>query len=268
MLDIFHKLPSAALVELAASLRDGDLSIGIAGHAVQQIAGSSATEGVVSALRQLHDGGWSSAQIGDLIEAIIEARCDASSVESQFDLVLTGPDVTGIPTRDTLAVMHTLIEEADNEVILVGYAIYDGKKMFHRLAERVSKHPELTVWFCVNIQRGRTDTSLSSEIVRRFAMDFSSRHWPWDPKPAVYYDPRSLEQKGPTGASLHAKCLVVDRREALITSANFTEAAQKRNIEAGVIVRYAPFVERLACYFDGLRREHLARVEFPSPAHD
>jgi len=50
---------------------------------------------------------------------------------------------------------------------------------------------------------------------------------------------------------------VIDSSRALITSANFTEAAQTRNIEAGVIVGYKPLVERLAGYFDALRQSGL-----------
>jgi phosphatidylserine/phosphatidylglycerophosphate/cardiolipin synthase-like enzyme len=75
---------------------------------------------------------------------------------------------------------------------------------------------------------------------------------PWSPLPNVFYDPRSLDHSGKTRSSLHAKCIVVDRRIALVTSANFTEAAQQRNIEAGVLVRDAGFAERIAKYFDGL----------------
>jgi phosphatidylserine/phosphatidylglycerophosphate/cardiolipin synthase-like enzyme len=35
---------------------------------------------------------------------------------------------------------------------------------------------------------------------------------------------------------LHAKCIVVDGRHALVTSANSTEAASQRTIEAGVLL--------------------------------
>jgi phosphatidylserine/phosphatidylglycerophosphate/cardiolipin synthase-like enzyme len=38
----------------------------------------------------------------------------------------------------------------------------------------------------------------------------------------------------------------------LVTSANFTQAAQEKNIEVGVLVRDPGFVGRLAGYFDGL----------------
>jgi phosphatidylserine/phosphatidylglycerophosphate/cardiolipin synthase-like enzyme len=34
-------------------------------------------------------------------------------------------------------------------------------------------------------------------------------------------------------ASLHAKCVIVDRSRALVTSAHFTDAAQRKNIEVG-----------------------------------
>src|SRR6185295_9900188 len=99
-------------------------------------------------------------------------------------------------------------------------------------------------------------TSLSSEIVRRFAQEFREKHWPWPQLPELFYDPRSLSESTDKRSSLHAKCVVVDRRVALVTSANFTVAAQHRNIEAGVIVRYQPFVERVVGFFDGLRESN------------
>ena len=51
-----------------------------------------------------------------------------------------------------------------------------------------------------------------------------------------------------------AVCLIVDGTVAFVTSANFTEAAQERNIEAGVIIRDPTFVQRLSCYLEGLRQ--------------
>ena len=262
MHDALHKLTSASLRQLAASLRDGALAGGITSHAVMQIAGGSLTDEVIRALTELREGGWSPRQIADLSEAMVEARDRTSQPEDLFDLVLSGPDVAGVPTRDTAAIMHTLIEQAQEEVILVGYAVYNGKKLFGRLAERARENPGLDLWFCLNIQRPWKDTSLSSEIVRRFALTFADKDWPWRPLPKVYYDPRSLEPSGSTQSSLHAKCLVVDRKAALITSANFTEAAHKRNIEAGVVVRYEPLVLRIASYFDALRGTQMKTVVF------
>lgn len=69
--------------------------------------------------------------------------------------------------------------------------------------------------------------------------------------PALFYDPRSLET-GDARASLHAKCVIVDRSRALVTSANFTDAAQRTNVEVGVHIRYPHAAARLADYFLGL----------------
>jgi phosphatidylserine/phosphatidylglycerophosphate/cardiolipin synthase-like enzyme len=44
---------------------------------------------------------------------------------------------------------------------------------------------------------------------------------------------------------LHAKCIVVDHEQALITSANFTNRGQTRNIEVGVLIRDALFAQWL-----------------------
>ncbi len=45
---------------------------------------------------------------------------------------------------------------------------------------------------------------------------------------------------------MHAKCVVVDEKVALITSANFTERAQRDNVELGVLVRDPAFARRVA----------------------
>ncbi len=45
---------------------------------------------------------------------------------------------------------------------------------------------------------------------------------------------------------------MADRRIAVVTSANFTEAAHTKNIGAGVLIRSEPFVTRLGGYFEAL----------------
>ena len=253
MLEIIHKLPSQSLRSLATSLREGPLSSGITRFALQQVAGAQDGE-LHRCLEQLSKDGFTPAQTALLVEAVVEARTANADPASLFDLVLSGPDVPGLPTADTAAVMHTLLEQAESEVLLVCYSIHNGERLFERLAGRMAALPSLRVVFCLDIPRKYTDKSLSAEIVRRFAQEFREKHWPWPQLPELYYDPRSLSDSTQMRSSLHAKCVVVDRRVALVTSANFTEAAQHRNIEAGVVVRYRPFVERLVTYFEGLQQ--------------
>ena len=246
-----QNLQGPALRLLAGALKEGALAGGISGRALKQIAGPY-SEDVESLLRKLTANGMSPAQIAVVVDAIADTKDRSVDAAALMDLVLSGPEVAGIPTNDTSAVMRALVESAQTEILLVGYAVHNGQRLFARLAERMSECPQLKVVFCLDVSRAWQDTSLSSEIVRRFAHDFKTKHWPWQQCPAIYYDPRSLEPGHDERSSLHAKCVVVDRREALITSANFTEAAQQRNIEVGVRVRYGPLVERLATYFHGL----------------
>ena len=70
--------------------------------------------------------------------------------------------------------------------------------------------------------------------------------------PEVYYDPRSLQAVGEESACLHAKCVVVDDARAFVTSANLTEAAQGRNIEAGVLLEDPLFARALRKQFESL----------------
>jgi hypothetical protein len=48
-------------------------------------------------------------------------------------------------------------------------------------------------------------------------------------------------------------CLALNPEQSSNPSANFTEAAQRKNIEASVLIRYEPFVTRLSAYFEALR---------------
>jgi hypothetical protein len=257
---VIHKLTLHSLKSLASSLRDGTLSSGITTHTLQQIAGPLSIE-LEDWLKELLSSGMSFLHIARIVDAVIETREISPDPMVLFDLVLSGPDLAGSPTSDTAAVVRTLIEEATTEVILVSYAIHNGERLFKPLADKMEKIASLQVVFYLDIPRKRNDTSLSSEIVRRFVKEFKEKNWPWPKLPDLFYDPRSLSEDQQQRSSLHAKCIIIDRKVALVSSANFTEAAQIRNIEAGVVVRYEPFVERLANYFEGLQRSgHFSKL--------
>ena len=63
---------------------------------------------------------------------------------------------------------------------------------------------------------------------------------------------------------MHAKCIVIDGREAFVTSANFTEAAQERNIELGLLVKSPPIAEQIENHFTALiQNKSLVRLPLP-----
>lgn len=81
---------------------------------------------------------------------------------------------------------------------------------------------------------------------------FVRTNWPFGPPyPRLYYDIRAT-RPGPPYCSLHAKCVTVDGLQAFISSANFTQRGQDRNIEAGVLIQDPTFAQHLARQWHGL----------------
>ncbi|MNY38341.1 hypothetical protein D3C86_1729610 [compost metagenome] len=112
--------------------------------------------------------------------------------------------------------------------------------------------PDLRVRLCLNIHYDPRFPD-PREAVKRFGEVFRKYHWPPDVRlPEIYYFPRSLEPEENARAVMHAKCLVLDRRVAFISSANFTEAAQLRNIEVGVRIADPEVATDLERHFDHL----------------
>ena len=209
--------------------------------------------GAASDLQQLAAQGLGAESLAAVLEFVVRDRARRPRLEEILDLVTTGPDVAGVTNRDTSVVVRELFAAATKSVLVAGYAVYQGREVFRALAERMNVLPELNVRMFLDVQRGPGDTSAGSEVVKRFAERFKSHDWPAaSPLPAVYYDRRSLDLNGKQRACLHAKCVVVDGEAVFISSANFTEAAQQRNIEMGLIVRSQWLGERVTRYFDTL----------------
>jgi len=111
--------------------------------------------------------------------------------------------------------------------------------------------PALRATLLLNIQRRGGDTSVSEQLVRRFAERFWKTDWPGSSRPNVFYDPRALDADGPAGV-LHAKAVFADDEAIFITSANLTEAALDRNIELGVLIRDPAVALTVVSYFQNL----------------
>lgn len=253
---VLYELGEADLRSLIASFNSGALSHGISTRPLQGLAGSQVAE-LELCLRSLNESGMSPAHIGLLVQAVLDGLPYRASLSDFLQLVLTGPEIPEIPCGDTAAVLHALVEEAEREVLLVGYAVYDGEKIFEALASRMDSCPELDVTFCLDVQRKYGDERSASELAVSFSKRFREKQWPGKRLPMIYYDPRSLLIGAQKRSSLHAKGLVVDRRTALITSANYTEAAQERNIELGVLLRSELHARRIVEYF-----KHLIEKDF------
>ena len=251
--ELLGRLSSADLFAVSDSLRSGSLSSGISRSVLAGIIGHVRAPALGSYLEGLHGEGFTSLQLARLVETIAKARVHWPDPGQLFSLVLSGPEVSGDAIADTATTVRTLIEEAKREIWLISYAVHQGQTLFERLAARMRENRDLRVSLYLDISRGQSDSSLDSEIVGRFAQKFWTKQWPWPDKPSIFYDPRSLSLESTARTSFHAKGVVVDQQVVLLTSANFTEAAQQRNVEAGILIRYKPLVKQFVRHLEGLR---------------
>lgn len=207
-----------------------------------------------AALETWFSAGASPTAVAMMLDGIVaDRRARSFSVEDAVDFVTSGPETAGVANRDTSVVVRELFANAQSSVLVVGYAIYQGQRVFAALADRMRERPGLRVRLFLDIQRTASDTSAQSQLVYRFVERFVTTQWPADrPFPTTYYYPPSLELEGAKRACLHAKCVVVDEQIAFVSSANFTEAAQERNIEVGVLVRSPVLAARITRHFDAL----------------
>jgi phosphatidylserine/phosphatidylglycerophosphate/cardiolipin synthase-like enzyme len=258
MIDQLLSLSVTDMAALAVALRSGRIDPPYTPIGLQRLLTAGIATNLAPSLTFLNESGFAPEQIATTLEMLIRDRSARQHLEDDIQLVTTGPDVAGDTNRDTGVVVREMFANAKASVLIAGYAVYQGHAVFQALADRMKEHPEINARLFLDIQRGPGDTSAANELVRRFAERFRTQQWPQNrPLPAVFCDPRSLDIGGAKRACLHAKCVVVDREAVLISSANFTEAAQQRNIEVGLLIRNPTLAERIILFFDSLLEQNM-----------
>jgi hypothetical protein len=259
-----HSLTDGSLRAVAASLRSGVLAAGMSRSEIQRTCGG-ASGAVFEYFSTLCSEGFSPKHILAIVQAVLDLRTSTEPLSHILEVIVSGPDVPGVPVGDTFSAMHTLVQTATREVVVAGYSIYNGKTIFKSLAERMDSMLDLQVTFLVHIGREGKDTTIEKDLVAQYARQFVSDNWPGQRLPDMYYDPRGLQTAAAMRSNFHPKCLLVDGEEALVTSASFTMAAQKKNVEVGVKIKAPILVARLRTYFLSLvERGDLKRVCLPT----
>lgn len=170
----------------------------------------------------------------------------ASLVKRQHpatQVVWTGPTVDGSYLRSTSETVRDLIRQASKDLLVVGYWIVardDGEGIIWEVIASLAEA----------VRRGVAVTVIADERVRPDGMDnlrALKSAWPIDV--AI---PKVLTWRLPSDDAhlkLHAKVLVADKNDSLVTSANLTSYALHRNIEMGFRVSGRP-AHDIATHFE------------------
>jgi len=258
---IFLKLSRPALIGLATALESGRLSAPYSLANIEDFVPGALCQEVVDELNRLHTIGVTPIQIAYTLNLLAAERAASQQVGDRIELVWTGLDGISSESRNTGIVVRELFSTAKNSVLISSFAIDKGEKaraLFQVLAERMDSST-LQVRMFLNVQRPHHNEEPESVLLKKFADIFCQEIWPGERLPEVFHDPRSLAVGTESKACLHAKCVVVDEAHVLVTSANFTEAAHERNIEAGVLITDLMLARGVRSQFETLVTKKLLR---------
>lgn len=230
------QVPLPMLVQVLEAVERGRIDCPITEADLRAGGFGALSEHVTEALR-----GCDRAAVGAVLRLVVAERVHRPP--PTLNLVWTGPESWASVSRDTSMIVRELFVSARRSVIVGGYA-FDKPEILEPLHRKMAEHGVTTQLF-MDISGNAPSVQSADEFATRVIDKFFREVWTFgSPKPDVYYDPRTAV-RGPPWASLHAKCIVVDDERTLITSANFTDRGQTRNIEAGVLIEDRGFAEEL-----------------------
>ena len=175
------------------------------------------------AWRVEHDG---AVRLARLLNSLLEVHRAVEKRSTQAELVWTGYRLPGSPLRNTSSVIREMVDAAKSHVIVMSYSVWLGHTRVDAAMDRL-------------VAARRRGASVTFVVDRDYSPDGSVEGhnreqlrtgWPDDaPRPDVY----SWGDDNDEIAKLHAKVLIVDRRDLLITSANLTGHGLSGNLELG-----------------------------------
>lgn len=196
------------------------------------------------------DVAWLAAFDAAAIEAVLRVAVVERTTRPvpRLELVWTGPEARVSTARDTAVVVRELFTRAQHSVLIAGYRVDAGKTIFEPLqAVMRERNVRARIYLHLDDRPGMS----AEEAAAAGAHDFLRTSWPaGEPTPAIFYDPRTVTPG--SKINLHAKCVVVDDRYALIGSANFTHNAHARSLEVGVLIEDATLAAELTRQWQGL----------------
>lgn len=245
---------AGAFSEVISAIESGLLTVQSGSASIAKLA--AGRTGVQAALTRLLRS-WSeqfdsqsnsvfALQLSALKEAVLLTSSEATPTE----VVWTGPKVEGSYLRATRQVVQDIIAAAQTELLVVGYWLagkedYEG--IINDIIELIADAVTRGVKVIMVLDEGEKGYGKNNR-------DTLVSLWP-ETTPL----PQLLTWKIPAGQKhlkLHAKVLVTDRYDALVTSANLTMYALDRNMEMGVRIQGQPS-ERIAQHFELLRHKEV-----------
>lgn len=244
LVDLVRAGASDPLLAIADALDLGNLSLGSSSVGIGSIKGvTNDLAAQTFKTFQVVDGALESAAVATAIRTAVGIRAEERLDRPKVEICWTGPNAEGpLVTQNAAAVKRLLGECRDTgEILLVGYSFSVPKGSFMEevielLVDASKRRARIQV-----VLHQDDEAQNKAQLLKDW--DVFARKpqiYTWEPPPDHPY------------TKLHAKCLVVDRLQMLVTSANFTFHGLESNIELGLLVRNQPLASAVHERFDHL----------------
>jgi phosphatidylserine/phosphatidylglycerophosphate/cardiolipin synthase-like enzyme len=152
----------------------------------------------------------------------------------QVESVWSGPKSHAVPVRSTAEVLVELVGESRRELLLMTYSAKPHPPVIEALSAARARGVRVSV-VVETLQGAGGGIGGSVEPAAAFQAVPGAELWHWPPG-----------ARSESGAKMHAKVAIADRRALLVSSANLTQSGVKSNMEAGLLVRGGTAPQRAA----------------------
>lgn len=146
-----------------------------------------------------------------------------------IEMVWTGPSPPSTSLRRTDQALLEVINKAAKSLWIVSFAAYRVKSIIDSINKAVLRGADVTL---ILESSEESEGKLSTDQINEIRLELSNRCkffiWPTEKREPNSYGSRGL---------LHAKCALADSEYLFVSSANLTQAAHRRNIELGVLMK-------------------------------
>lgn len=196
-----------------------------------------------------------SMEITAMVKSALDCYRLAKNRSHMVDTVWTGPEVSGSEVRRTEAVVKEIISNAKTELLVVGYWLVTStthiEALIKLLVQKARAGIKIRFVFDPGEKSGGPDNFAALNALWPSGQNDIPRDvysWSEHMTKATSNSGQQYDRK------LHAKVIVADRHDALVTSANLTHAGMLENLEMGLRIQ-GNMANALVRHFDLLIEE-------------
>jgi len=225
---VVQEVPASTLDSLIQVLTSVDLSLSKLKHELQMLPRASWRQVTSNLIDTWQEESTLLEGKAIAIALATTAHCQTRlQQELSAELVWTGPNPESLPLRRTDQALLQLIRAAQEDFLIVSFAIYDIPEIVRALIAAMNRGVSVRII---------AETPEASNGKIPFGIDTFGSKILARAQIYVWLKEKRLVDEQKRYGSLHAKCAVCDRQHLFISSANLTKYAMSLNIEMGVLI--------------------------------